>query len=294
MGLKRLACIAAALTVWYAYSGNSNRFNPSLQDPTYTAAIKEEHQKKYELPKEIKTIDGIVNTDTIDFNNNFKIKTDRYTLVRDKDYLLSRGIGYVLSAPTKLFFWDSDAGKGLDAEHSRQVLALLEEDKTLKNITVRINHTSAWYDFGRLFTDDKVTERNNLLARIVIGVPSLVLEEIWAEYFRGDYYNPMNQTAVLYSNIDCVPKHEIGHHRDHQRFDADWWYSLTRFIPPVMVYQEWKASDYAKKDLNAENYYQYDRYLIPALGTYVLAAIGAMYRLFFGKDDEEKRRRRRY
>ena len=123
----------------------------------------------------------------------------------------------------------------MDAEKSKAVLSILESNKNIKDLTVRINHNEPIYDCYRLFSDEKVKKRNNWFARTLIGVPSSILGELFAELRRGDYYNPMNQTAVLYSNIESIAAHEIGHHKDFQRFTSDWEYSMSNifFIPQV-------------------------------------------------------------
>ena len=76
--------------------------------------------------------------------------------------------------------------------------------------------------------------------------------------------------------MESIPAHEIGHNKDFSRFSTDWVYGLSRAIPPVMVYQEWKASDNARGLIIKKDDWQFNRYLIPALGTYVLGAWGMM------------------
>jgi len=212
----------------------------------------------------------------VDFSEHFTIKTDRYNLVKDDDWWISQKIGVIGSLPSKLFFWDWDIGRGEDDQTTRSVLAMLEYNKDVKNITVRLNHNRVWKDLGRLFIDDKVTKRNGFLARVLMGVPTILSGELLAELTRSDYYNSMTQTVVTYSNLESIAGHEIGHHRDFQRFDRDWIYSLTRLLPPVMLYQEWTASKISDKMLAEQDSNQFNRYLIPAFLTYCFAAYGAM------------------
>ena len=100
--------------------------------------------------------------------------------------------------------------------------------------------------------------------------------------------NPLTQTVVCYSNIESVTAHELGHHKDCQRFDRDWIYILARPLPPVFLYQEWKASSRACDIMSKEDGWQFNRYLMPAFLTYCLATYGMIKKLFSdGKRDEE-------
>src|SRR3989338_11251473 len=118
MGLLKRALFIGGLGVYYAF------VNPSSEQLS--------KKEEYPLPKEIKVVEPslrfkeraismpdakaaakgqpasglekIVNTDSIDFSKDFYIKTDRYTIVRDndKDFLLSRFIGHIMSTFGKI------------------------------------------------------------------------------------------------------------------------------------------------------------------------------------------------
>ena len=85
---------------------------------------------------------------------------------------------------------------------------------------------------------------------------------------------PLPITVVLFSNIESVSGHEIGHHQDYQRFDSDWKYGLAGFLYPVKLHKEWQASQNSKKLLSAEDQWQFNRFLLPAFLTYL---IGGFY-----------------
>jgi len=276
--LKRLTyagIFAAALSPWYYF--------------THQSLSQKKVEEKYTLPAEISvvassvpihetkdptsenTLEKIIYTSEINFSGHFDIRTERYHLVKDDDWIVSQVIGLIGSLPAKLLFFDFKVGAGMDAERSKAVLAILEGNENIKDVTVRINHNRVWHDCFRLTTDKKVTERNNWIARYVLGVPTSILSEIFSELTRGDYYHSLNQTVVLYSNIEGIAGHEIGHHLDYQRFSSDWEYGLTKFMPPVMIFQELQASLNSKDIISKEDQGQFERYLLPALMTYCVA-----------------------
>ncbi len=272
--------MAGAFGVWYA----------SHTEPKPRADIRQ----SYPLPEEIVVLntdlpyenrtsnDGklekVVKTKNIDFSkDSFEIKTDRYRFVKDDDWFPSRAVGYVFSLPSKLIFLDWRVGQGLDGDRTRAALAMVENDKKFHDMTLRVNHNEAFYDWWRMMSDDKLTERNPFLYRAIFGTISTIKDEIWAEFARGDYYNPLTRTAVVYSNLEGITAHELGHNRDFDRFDTDWCYDLARVLPPVMCYQEWKASTYARDEILSKNdEWQFDRYLVPAFATYVIASISIL------------------
>lgn len=293
--LLKLGVFAVGLAAWYTLNGPSDE------------QLKQ--KKSYPLPDEISVIETnlpyeevqrsemilssegnlekkvwsekLVKTKDIDFSENLDITTEKYHLVKDKDFFLTRGIGHVMTLPTKLLFWDWDVGLGLDAEKTKAVLSMLENNKDLKNLTVRINHNEPLYDTYRLFSDNKVQERNNPIARATLGVLSTLSGELFAEMRRGDYYNPMTQTVTLYSNIESISAHELGHHLDFSRFTSDWEYTLaSAAMPPVILYKEWQASTNARDELLPDyDNWQFNRYLLPAFFTYLLGGFYASRKL---------------
>ena len=246
--------------------------------PSFQCKRKKVFVMKEGIKKEIEILEKIVRTKDIDFSKDFEIRTDRYHLVKTDDWWPSQVVGQLLSIPSKLYFWDHNISFGVDKRRAQAALAILENRNDLKNITVRLNHNEAIYDGCRLFTDEKVVQRNPFLARATLGVLICLKDEIWAELFRGDYYNPMSQTAVVYSNVESIGAHEIGHHKDFQKFRSDWLYTLGRILPPVMLYQEWKASAHAKEFISQDDKYQFKRYLLPAFFTYCLATYSILFR----------------
>jgi len=280
--LKSLAVLAglgAAIFTLNSFSGNNNtKDEKSYPLPSEIRVI--ETSFPYEERKKVSVnenradnteIEKIVKTDSIDFSKNFYIKTDRYNLIKDEDWLPSRAVGHVMAMPGRLLFWDWNYGWGQDEKKSKAILSMLENNEEIKDLTVRLNHNEAFYDMWRMFTEKDLKERNNLFARATLGTLASLGNEVWAEFSRGSYYNPLTRTAVCYSNIESITAHEIGHHKDFQRFDSDWEYMLSRAFPPSMLYQEWQASNNATKFLSNDDQWQFNRYLIPAFLTYILA-----------------------
>ncbi len=302
MGKKGCLAFLAGLAIWYGITSNYS-CRPSAEKryplPQEIAVVETNlpYQKRnierfiVENGKEVKKVseEKYVKVDEIDFSKDFSIKTERYKFVKDKDWIPSRLIGHVVSLLGKAFFFDWDYGWGQDKERTRAALAMLENDKEVKDITLRLNHNEALSDMCRMFSDDKLADRNNFLARVIMGIPLSLGNELWAEFSRGSYYNPLTRTAVCYSNIEAITAHEIGHHKDFQRFDSDWGYLLARAVPPVMLYQEWKASGHAKNNyLSNDDRWQFNRYLIPAFATYVLGTWGTLKKWFGRKKEDEE------
>ncbi|MBU4502447.1 MAG: hypothetical protein KKA79_07660 [Nanoarchaeota archaeon] len=210
----------------------------------------------------------------------------RYRIIEDKDFFLFKWIGYVGSLPFKALFMDSDINNYVKPETKKSIERLLEADNKIDGLTVRLNHTHPLQDTWRLFTDKDLRERNNFFARLILGFPSTFLGELSAKFVRCDYYNPYTKVATMYSNVEGVAKHELGHHRDFMRFDRDWLYSLSRILPPVMLYQEWKATKYAKWTLEEKNRTDFGRFLVPAYATYVAITLLGIYKFFRKREDE--------
>ena len=66
--------------------------------------------------------------------------------------------------------------------------------------------------------------------------------EVAKAFSRFDCYDPFAHSVALYHKDPAILAHELGHADD---FASRRWrtpYILCRAIPPVMLYQEWKAS----------------------------------------------------
>lgn len=296
---RKIVFTALWLTLWY------NVIPPV--DKTTPANI------KYPIPLELVVQDAVYTTTgkvdviihhpewiniklwNVDFSKPFSIKTPRYTISHRGDFKVSQMIGYVLSTPQKLFFWDSNVSYGLDTQRIQAVIWMLEKNPEIKDLTVRLSHNMALQDWYRMMFDPEIREKSPFLYRLIIGSLTTIKHEIIAEFLRWDYYNPITKTAVLYSNVESISAHEIGHHIDFSQFSNNtrWMYDLSRIFPPAMLWQEWQASANAKWILlSKEDEEQFYRYLVPAFFTYILWSIALMLKYYqklksMGKRDDE-------
>ena len=100
--LKR-GIFAAGLAAWYIFTGNSARFNPELRQEEPAVV---QHYEEETLPEIIETLDGPLYTEDIDFDGDFEIETERYHVIKDEDFLLSRMLGWFGSFWGKVYFFD--------------------------------------------------------------------------------------------------------------------------------------------------------------------------------------------
>ena len=169
--LKKLV-LAAGLAGWYTFTSpdtaqlqaRKNYTLPaeiSVVDTTLPYETRKKAISAAEAGGEIKyNLEKIVKTKDIDFSKDFTLETERYKVVKPEEWLPSKIIGHTFSIPSKLLFWDWDAGWGLDADKTRAAISMLENNKKISGLTVRINHNEAIHDCIRLFSDKKVEERN--------------------------------------------------------------------------------------------------------------------------------------
>ena len=246
------------LLIYYLFTGNLLLTQEQKRIPPSPPAIRQ----KAELENEVN-------------ERRKKSEKNRKNLTYDtdigQDFSLSRYIGLIGSLPFKTFFWSRDIGR----YPSSRVVKTIEDavdEKELHGLKIRIGHNDVFQDTARLFTDENVVKRNPGWFRVLVGVPTTLLGEGLSELSRTDYYNPITNAAIIYSNVEGIALHEIGHAKDFSRFKRPWIYTLSRALPPVTLYQEWIASaKYAREDLPQEKKYHFSRFLIPAFATYVIA-----------------------
>ncbi len=260
-----LACLMGASFIpWYLTNkpGNETFYYRFNKKPELLNSIKEENLEERLDLEETKYED---------------LENKGNAIIEDKDFPLWRILGYIGSLPTKAFFMSWEVSNYVKPKTKKSIEDILKRDSKIKGLTVRLNHTNPIKDTKRLFTEKQLKERNSLLFRIFLGIPTTILGGFLAKLRRSDHYNPFTKTVIVYSNIEAIAKHEIGHHRDFMRFSEDGVYSVARIFPPITLYQEWRASKYAKWTLRKKTRNQFGRFLIPAYVTYILDAVCSIY-----------------
>jgi hypothetical protein len=158
MGCLKRALLVGGLATWYAFTSPSSKQLEKKEDYPLPQEIRvvdtslpfETRQKTWTLEnsdgaaEKIVELEKIVKTKDIDFSKDFYVQSDRYKLIKDKDWLPSRLVGHTLSVPGKLLFWDWDYAWGQDEHRTKAALSILEKDNELKDITVRLNHNEAF------------------------------------------------------------------------------------------------------------------------------------------------------
>ena len=266
--------IGASLLPYYLFNSKKRKLGYKL------------FNKKPDLVKSIKEKE-IIKEETLESKLDEKTEqevesqdTKKYQIIEKKDFLPLKAVGYLGSLFAKTLFMNWQISNYVKPETKKTINDILERDPDIDGLTVRINHTRPLEDTKRLFTENQLKKRNHILSRLFLGVPTTLVGGILAKLGRADHYNPFTKTASVYSNIEAVAKHEIGHHRDLMRFDEDGLYALARIFPPVALYQEWKASKYAKWTLEEDNKYQFGRFLVPAFGTYLAGSVYTAYECY--------------
>jgi hypothetical protein len=101
---------------------------------------------------------------------------------------------------------------------------------------------------------------------------------------RFDSYDPWAHSIALYHRDPAILAHELGHAKDFSSRRFRTLYAVARLFPPVMLYQEWKASKYAiellkERGLDGE-IIRTNRVLGGGYGTYCFAFVAAILVLF--------------
>ena len=106
-GLKRLL-LAGGLATWYAFTSISDTKSVEEKYPLPAEIVVLDSSVPYETRevkgiityengqvKETSKLEKVIKTEDIDFSEDFKIETQRYSLIKDDDWLPSRIIGYL-------------------------------------------------------------------------------------------------------------------------------------------------------------------------------------------------------
>ncbi|HLC91161.1 MAG TPA: hypothetical protein VJI15_05330 [Candidatus Nanoarchaeia archaeon] len=189
------------------------------------------------------------------------------TIIIDRDDPLTRGWGFFesLEGRLRLLSWSvSNLPREQTVEHIEDYLV----KEGMDDVTVRAGHSRVFEDMSRLFTDEKLKDIS-IMGRIFLGIPATFYQGLLAKLFRADHYNPFTKTAIIYSDVPAIARHELGHAKDFSERTFPTWYALSRSIPGIDLFQEGKATMYAHESMAPKDKWQTGRYLVPAYATYV-------------------------
>ncbi len=164
----------------------------------------------------------------------------------------------------------------ISSETEEHVIAFMVHHQ-LYDVRVRLNQYAPGDEFLRLFAKSRM----NVLIRFFFWCFSFIGYVLNpGRIFGGDFYNPATNAVNLFSNNVGIALHELGHALDFRRRKYPGLYQLSRFIPFVALYHEFKASSYAVQFLREKQRYAEElkayRILYPAYATYIF---GAFYEL---------------
>lgn len=194
-------------------------------------------------------------------------------IINKKEPAVIRPLSYVLNLPYKLAFLSTKIGRHPSEETIDSARHYIRSS-CLEDITLRAGHTSILQDAKRLFTDDRLKDIS-LVGRSTLGVLAVAQGGIMGKLFRADHYNPFTKTIHLYSDVDAIANHELGHATDYANKKHTTLYSLASIaFPPLILYKEFMASKHAHQYARPQHRDQTARYLIPAYSTYVSGFLG--------------------
>ena len=182
-------------------------------------------------------------------------------------------LGNVLSIPTKILLWHWKIDRHLVTSDTESYLVdYIDAPETVTDGThYALNQYAPGRDLKRLAKNRKVAWPYRLL----IGLPVTLIFDVLlpGRLFGGDHYNPFTDTVLLYSDLPAVALHEAGHSHDFNKRRFKGTYALLRLLPPVTLFQEYKASKEAVTHLAAvgkdRERCSAHELLQPAFGSYV-------------------------
>jgi hypothetical protein len=178
------------------------------------------------------------------------------------------------------------------SEESKQYLKDYMKENNLDNVKVRFNQYAPIEDLKRLYRNERV----NPFLKYSLGLLLWTVNAIFPERLfagiglpligPGDHFNPYTNTINVYSDLPVALVHEGGHAKDFALRKHNNWYALGRFLFPVALYQEAKASDdalrYFRHKCQRANEINGYKQLSPAYATYVTGTVGATGLFPFG------------
>ncbi len=181
-------------------------------------------------------------------------------------------LGNLTGVVNKIIIFNWRVNRHRITEDTREaVRAYLNAHPELGDINVQLNRWAPVDAMKRLFTNQRV----GWPYRFTIGFFStLIYDVVWPQRLMGaDRYNPFTHEVYLYSDLPSIALHELGHAKDFAWRRHKGSYAMSRLVPFVDLYQEYKATgeaiSFAQKTGHLEQELECYKVLYPAYGTYV-------------------------
>ncbi|MBI2104795.1 MAG: hypothetical protein HYT90_04335 [Candidatus Omnitrophica bacterium] len=194
-------------------------------------------------------------------------------ITRGRPVALVDAIGVVFSIPAKILLWHWKVERhAITSDTEGYLVNYIDAPETVTDGTqYALNQYAPGRDLKRLRYNRKVAWPYRLL----IGLPVTLIFDVLlpGRLFGGDRYNPFTDTVQIYSDLPAVALHEAGHSHDFNKRRFKGTYALLRLLPPVTLWQEYKASKEAVTHLAAvgkdRERCSAHEILQPAFGSYV-------------------------
>ncbi|MDB4443895.1 hypothetical protein N9174_00970 [bacterium] len=198
----------------------------------------------------------------------------RQCIARGKAIEVIDLLGNILSIPSKILLFSRKVDSHMISSETETYILEFLMYHNLYDVKVRLNQYAPYDEIRRISQKNRM----NILIRIYVWLFSMIAYVLNpGRLFGGDYYNPATNSVNIFSNHVGIALHELGHALDFSKRKYPGLYQLSRFLPFVALYHEYKASQYAVQFLKRKKHHEEEisayRVLYPAYSTYVFGAI---------------------
>lgn len=181
-------------------------------------------------------------------------------------------LGNFFGAFSKLILWNWKVERHNIQAGTKERLAqyLRDHEDSLGNVRIQLNRYAPQDSWRRLFSNKGV----KWPYRYFFGIFSVLIMDtlLPGRIFGGDRYDPFTHSVHLYSDLPSIALHEIGHAEDFAERRYRGSYAMTRLLPFVDLYQEYKATKSTFQYVRGKEMYATEiecfKILYPAYGTY--------------------------
>jgi len=125
---------------------------------------------------------------------------------------------------------------GREDEEISTILEEGAEDESLKGSAVSLGSFRPVVQAKRILRNKQLSTPSKML-----GIATLPGTAAISTLLRADNYNPFSDMATMFNNEPAILRHELGHAQDFKSRKYPGLYALSRYLPPMVLYQEWKA-----------------------------------------------------